>query len=151
MQTSLQGISNRVRSHPTHRFGNLYGLLNEKNLTECFRKLRKDGAVGVDQVDFNAYGMNLKANIADLVDRLKRKVYRTKLVKQVYIPKGNGKMRPLGIVVLEDKLVQLAVSRILGAIWEPLFLPTSFGFRPKLGAKDAVENLKTGLQFGRFT
>jgi len=151
VQTSLQGISNRVRSHPAHRFGNLYGILNEQNLTECFRKLRKDGAVGVDKIDFDTYGMNLEANIVDLVDRLKRKVYRTKLVRRVYIPKGNGKLRPLGIVVLEDKLVQLAVSRILGAIWEPLFLPTSFGFRPKLGAKDAVENLKTGLQFGRFT
>jgi len=151
MQTSLQGISKRVLSHRTHRFGNLYGLLNEKNLAECFRKLRKNGAVGVDQVDFNTYGMNLSTNITDLVDRLKRKTYRTKLVKRVYIPKSDGKKRPLGILVLEDKLVQLAVSRILGAIWEPIFLPTSFGFRPKLGAKDAVENLKTGLQFGRFT
>ncbi len=151
MQTSLQGISKRVRSHPAHRFGNLYGLLNEKNLTECFRKLRRNGAVGVDEVDFNSYGMNLQVNITDLVDRLKRKTYRTKLVKRVYIPKSDGKKRPLGIVVLEDKLVQLAVSKILGAIWEPLFLPSSFGFRPKLGAKDAVENLKIGLQFGRFT
>ncbi len=151
MQTSLQGISKRVLSHGTHRFGNLYGLLNEKNLTECFRKLRKNGAVGVDKVDFESYGMNLEANIIGLVDRLKRKTYRTKLVKRVYIAKSDGKKRPLGIVVLEDKLVQLAVSRILGAIWEPIFLPTSFGFRPKLGAKDAVENLKLGLQFGRFT
>ncbi len=110
MQTSLQGIANRVQTHPTHRFGGLYTLLNEKNLTECFYLLRKDGATGVDKVDFKSYEENLSENIRDLVERLIRKSYKAKLIKRTYIPKGDGKSRPLGIPVLEDKLLQRAVT-----------------------------------------
>jgi group II intron reverse transcriptase/maturase len=150
MQTSLQGIANRARTHPAHRFGNLYGLLNEKNLIECFYQLRKNGATGVDKVDFKTYEANLEENVAALVDRLKRKVYKARLVKRVYIPKGNGKKRPLGILVLEDKLLQLCASKILNAIYEEDFLKTSFGFRPGKSAKDAMVNLSMDLQYGRF-
>ena len=151
MQTSLQGISKRVRSHPKHRFGGLYTLLNEKNLIESFYELRKSGATGVDKVDFKSYETDLTVNVTNLVDRLKRKSYRAKLVKRVYIPKGDGKFRPLGILTLEDKMLQKGVAKILNAIYEPVFLHTSFGFRPNIGAKDAVNDLKIGLQYGRFT
>ncbi len=151
MQTSLQGISKRVKSHPKHRFGGLYSFLNEKNLIECFYELRKSGATGVDEVDFETYKADLETNVTNLVDRLKRKAYRAKLVKRVYIPKGDGKFRPLGIITLEDKLLQMGVTKILTAIYEPVFLQTSFGFRPNIGAKDAVNDLKLGLQYGRFS
>jgi len=150
MQNSLQGIAKRVQTHPTHRFGGLYTLLNEKNLTECFYLLRKDGATGVDKVDFKSYEENLSENISDLVERLKRKSYRAKLIKRTYIPKGEGKTRPLGIPTLEDKLLQRAVARILNAIWEPQFLPYSFGYRPNLSAKSAVKYLSGEIQGGRF-
>ncbi len=151
MQTSLQGISKRVITHPKHRFGGLYSLLNEQNLIESFYELRKSGATGVDEIDFDTYKENLSANVRNLVDRLKRKAYRAKLVKRVYIPKGDGKLRPLGILTIEDKMLQRGVAKILNAIYEPIFLPTSFGFRPNIGAKDAVNDLKLGLQYGRFS
>ncbi len=150
MQTSLQGIAKRVQIDPTARFGGLYTMLNEQNLTECFYLLRKDGAVGVDKVDFKTYEVNLSENISDLVERLKRKSYKARLIKRTYIPKGDGKYRPLGIPILEDKLLQLAVSKILNAIWEPQFLDCSFGFRPNLSAKSAVKYLSGELQGGRF-
>jgi len=150
MQTSLQGIANRVQTDPTARFGGLYTMLNEQNLRECFYLLRKDGAVGVDKVDFYTYESNLTENIKDLVERLKRKSYKARLIRRTYIPKGEGKFRPLGIPILEDKLLQLAVSKILNAIWEPQFLKCSFGYRPKLSPKLAVKELSGSLQGGRF-
>jgi len=150
MQTSLQGIANRAKTHSSHRFGNLYGLLNEENLISCFYQLRKNGATGVDKVDFKTYEVNLQENVAALVDRLKRKVYKARLVKRVYIPKGNGRTRPLGILVLEDKLLQLCASKVLNAIYEEDFLKTSFAFRPGLSAKDALVNLSMDLQYGSF-
>ncbi len=150
MQNSLQGITNRVQTDPTARFGGLYTLINEKNLTECFYLLRKDGATGVDKVDFKSYEENLSENIRDLVERLIRKSYKAKLIKRTYIPKGDGKTRSLGIPTLEDKLLQLAVARILNAIWEPQFLDTSFGYRPNISAISAVKHLSGEIQGGRF-
>ena len=78
--------------------------------------MRKDAASGVDGVTFQEYEKNLEANLADWVRRLKRKAYRARLVRRKYIPKGPGKFRPLGIPVLEDKLLQVAVTQILLAI-----------------------------------
>ena len=110
MQTSLQGIANRARIDKGARFRDLYRLLNEANLRWCFYQLRKDASPGVDRVTFEMYERSLEANLEDLVGRLKQKRYRAKLVRRKHIPKGNGKTRPLGIPVLEDKLIQLAVS-----------------------------------------
>ncbi|MGO8879090.1 MAG: hypothetical protein ACLPVO_06310 [Desulfomonilaceae bacterium] len=122
MQTSLRGIANRAASHKKHRFGSLYGLLNEENLAWCFEFLRKDAAPGVDRLDYVGYQRHLDSNIHDLVERLKTNRYLAKLVKRRYIPKLNGKMRPLGIPTTEDKLVQVAVAKILDAIYEQDFL-----------------------------
>jgi RNA-directed DNA polymerase len=133
-----------------HRFGGLYQLLSEANLKECFEQLRKEAAPGVDGVTYRAYAENLEVNIRDLVQRLKNKSYRAKLVRRQYIPKENGKMRPLGIPALEDKLLQMAVAQILTAIYEADFLPCSYGYRPGLGPHDAVEALTNGLFRGRY-
>ena len=150
MQTSLRGIANRAASHKKHRFGSLYGLLNEENLAWCFDFLRKDAAPGVDRVDYREYQRNLASNIHDLVERLKTNRYRAKLVRRRYIPKLNGKMRPLGIPATEDKLVQVAVAKILEAIYEQDFLEWSYGYRPKRSPQDAATALTRTLHYGRY-
>ena len=96
------------------------------------------------------YEQELDANIEDLVERLKGKRYRARAVRRHYIPKTAGKQRPLGIPVVEDKLLQAGVAMILEAIYEPDFLPVSFGYRPGVGARDAVQALGFNLQYGSF-
>ena len=125
-------------------------MINGPMLYRCWQRIRKNAAYGVDKVSAEEYGKHLTGNIRQLVDRLKRKSYRARLIRRHYIPKGNGKMRPLGIPVVEDKLLQLAVVEILQAIYEQDFLRCSYGYRPRLGALDAVDKLTIKLQFGRY-
>lgn len=150
MQTSLQGIAKRAVREKRHRFQDLYKLLNEEYLKDCWRFIRKNAACGIDGVSAKEYEENLEGNIRNLVERLKKKNYRAKLVRRTYIPKENGKQRPLGIPATEDKLLQLAVSRILQAIYEADFHECSYGYRPNIGALDAVGKLTDKLQFGRY-
>lgn len=103
-------------------------MTNEKLLLDSWRYLNKRAVSGVDRVTAREYEQNLKGNIRGLVERLKGKRYHAKLARRVNIPKGNGKERPLGIPALEDKLVQLAASRVLSAIYEEDFLLMSFGY-----------------------
>jgi len=125
-------------------------MINGPMLYRCWQRIRKNAAYGVDKVSAEEYGKHLTGNIRQLVDRLKRKSYRARLIRRHYIPKGNGKMRPLGIPVVEDKLLQLAVVQILEAIYEQDFLRCSYGYRPKVGALDAIDKLTIKLQFGRY-
>jgi RNA-directed DNA polymerase len=150
MPTSLQGIAKRAREQKKHRFQDLYRMLNEGYLLDCWRYIRKDAAYGVDKMSAGEYERDLEENIRDLVERLKRGSYRAKLVRRKYIPKEEGKMRPLGIPAIEDKLLQIAVKRILEAIYEQDFLRCSYGYRPGVGALDAVDKLTVKLQFGRY-
>lgn len=147
-QTFLRAIAEKAHTNKHHRFGDLYRWLNQDVLRYCFYCLRKDAASGVDRVSFEQYQEKLEANLSDLVGRLKRKAYRARLVRRKYIPKGNGKLRPLGIPVLEDKLLQVAVTQILMAIYEMDFLPCSYGYRPGISAHDALKTLSRELQFG---
>src|SRR5437899_4158570 len=148
--TSLRAIANKAVQDKAHRFGGLYRLLNQANLRECFYQLRKDAAPGVDGVTFKEYEKNLDEHLRSLVQRLRNKSYRARLVRRKYIPKGNGKLRPLGIPALEDKLVQCAVAQILSAIFEADFLPCSYGYRPGRSPLDAVRELTEALYRGRF-
>ncbi|MCP4602145.1 MAG: hypothetical protein GY847_16785 [Proteobacteria bacterium] len=150
MQTSLRGIANRARKDRKHRFRHLYSLLNEDNLKWCFRRLRRSAAPGVDKVTVEEYEGNLDANIANLVERLKRKRYRAKLVRRKYIPKGKDKFRPLGIPALEDKLLQIAAAKILTAIFDGDFLECSWGYRPGKGPRDASNDLAGRLYAGNY-
>jgi RNA-directed DNA polymerase len=108
------------------------------------------GTPGVDGITVSAYGVHLEANIEALVEKLKHKRYHARLVKRCYIPKGNGKQRPLGLPVMEDKLLQRAVSRLLNAIYEEDFLDFSNGYRPQRSAKDTVSDLVFNLQYGKY-
>jgi group II intron reverse transcriptase/maturase len=150
VQTSLLGIANKAKSDKRYRFRNLSRELSEELLLDSWRLLRKDAALGVDGVSAAEYETNLEANIEQLVERLKRKSYRAKLVRRHYIPKGEGRMRPLGIPATEDKLLQLAVKRLLEAIYEQDFLSCSYGYRPGVGARTAVDELDKKLQFGGY-
>jgi group II intron reverse transcriptase/maturase len=147
--TFLRAIAEKASTDKDHRFGDLYRWLNQEVLRQSFFRLRKEAASGVDGVTFEAYEQNLEGNLADLVGRLKRKAYRARLVRRKYIPKAPGKFRPLGIPVLEDKLLQVAVTQILLAIYEEDFLPCSYGYRPGVRAHDAIKVLTDELQFGR--
>lgn len=151
LQTSLQGISKKASRNKKARFENLYQLLTVRNLNDCFYKLRKKSASGVDKVTWFDYEENLQSNLENLVVRLKNKSYRARLVKRVYIPKLNGKLRPLGIPSLEDKIVQSCVAKILESIYEEVFLTCSYGYRPNLCALAAVKDLTQELQFGKYS
>lgn len=150
MQTSLLAIAKKAQNLKGYRFLNLYRLIDENLLLDCWRDIRENAAYGVDRVSAQEYAENLDGNIRNLVERLKRKSYRARLVRRHYIPKPDGRMRPLGIPVVEDKLLQLAVTRILEAIYEHDFLRCSYGYRPNKGAHDAVDKLTVKLQFGQY-
>ncbi len=149
-QTSLRGIAIKAKRVAKHRFQNLYRCLNAQFLKHCWKDLNKNAASGVDKVTAVAYEENFEANIQDLARRLKAKRYRAKLVRRCYIPKDNGKERPLGIPALEDRLVQLACAKILSAIFESDFVETSYGYRPNRSAREAIEDLQFNLQFGKI-
>ena len=148
--TSLRGIANKAKSDKRHRFRDLYGCLDAELLLDCWHDLNKSAASGVDGVTAAVYEEDFQANIQGLAERLKSKRYRAKLVRRKYIPKENGKERPLGIPALEDKLVQLAGAKLLEAIYEEDFLNCSYGYRPERSALDAVRDLTFDLQYGVY-
>ncbi|MBK1700569.1 group II intron reverse transcriptase/maturase [Thiococcus pfennigii] len=149
-QTSLLGIAKKAASDKAHRFRNLFGLLTVGYLLACWRLINKRAAYGVDRVDARAYQANLQENVEGLVAAVKGGWYRAKLVLRKYIPKPNGKMRPLGIPAIADKVLQMGVSKILEEIYEQDFLDCSYGYRPKVGALDAVRDLSAELRSGRY-
>lgn len=114
-------------------------------LREAYRRTRKDGAVGVDGQTAADYAANLDANLADLLDRFKSGRYRAPPVRRVYIPKDGGQQRPIGIPSFEDKVLQMAVSMVLTAVYEQDFLPVSFGFRPGRSQHQALQSLWEGI------
>jgi group II intron reverse transcriptase/maturase len=116
-------------------------LLNEENLRECFGLLKKGKATGVDGVTLEEYEVNLDENLRGLVERMKRQAYKPQPVRRTYIPKANGKMRPLGIPAIEDKIVQKGMTRILEAVYEADFLDCSCGFRPNRSPHQALKQL----------
>lgn len=148
--TFLRAIAIKAKTHKQHRFRDLYRHLDADLLRLCWRDLNKRSASGVDGVTAGEYAEDLDTRIEGLAERLKTKRYRAKLVRRVYIPKENGKERPLGIPALEDKLVQLAAGKLLTAIYEADFLGSSYGYRPGRGAADAVRDLTFDLQYGSY-
>jgi group II intron reverse transcriptase/maturase len=150
MSTFWQGRATKAQAPPKPRVGHLYEWLNASFLKECWRDIRKEAASGVDRMSAQDYERHLDEHIHNLVERLKRQQYRAKLVRRQYIPNGDGKLRPLGIPAVEDKLLQLAVTRLLQAIYEQDLLRCSSGDRPPVGALDAVDRLTIKRQFGRY-
>jgi RNA-directed DNA polymerase len=150
MPPSLQGIAKTAAGQKGYRFRNLYGRLDEDFLQQCWRDIRKDAAAGVAQVRAQAYEQHLDANSHDLVERLKQKRSRAKRVRRQSMPTGDGTQRPLGSPAVEDTLLQRAVARLLEAIDEQDVLRGSYGYRPAVGAVDAVDTLTIKRQCGRY-
>ena len=149
MQTTLRGIARKAKQQKNHKFGNLYRLLNKDALYLAWKEINKKAATGVDGETAMDFERNLDVNLDTIVEELKSKKYKAKLVKRVNIPKENGKTRPLGLQALRDKIVQKAVANILEAIYEQDFLKFSYGYRPKVGAQKAVKELTKELM-GRY-
>ena len=119
---------------------------NVDRLREAYLACKRDAAAGVDGQTWQAYGQELEGNLKDLSDRLTQGRYRAKPVKRAYIPKAGGKQRPIGVPVLEDKIVQRATVRVLNAVYETDFLGFSYGFRPKRSAHMALDALAVGIR-----
>lgn len=118
-------------------------------LRRAYRELDERKAVGTDGITKACYGRDLEANLERLQDQLHKGSYRPQPARQVFIPKANGKMRPLAISNLEDKIVQRAVAFIVEALYEPLFTDSSLGFRPKRGCHQAIRRVYHLLKDGR--
>ena len=116
--------------------------LDEAFLTEAFRHLRKDAAAGIDEVTASDYAVSLETNIQDLYQRLVTKQYRAQPARRTYVPKDDGTLRPLAILVLEDKIVQRAVTMLLEAVYEPMFYSFSYGFRHERSPHQALKFLR---------
>lgn len=127
-----------AKEAPDMCFNNVQHILDEKLLETAFHRLDERKAVGLDGISKARYARNLKGNLMDLKDRIRRHAYKPLLAKQVLIPKANGKTRPIAISSLEDKIVQMAIAMILDALYEPLFLDVSTGFRPRRGCQNAI-------------
>jgi RNA-directed DNA polymerase len=141
VETKLRLITEIAVKDRKCKFSNLIHLLNVDNLRDCFYQLKRDKASGIDGVSFSEYEANLETNLVKLVERMKQYSYRPQAVRRTYIPKANGKLRPLGIPCIEDKVVQKAIARILTAIYEVDFQDFSYGFRPNRGCHDAIKRL----------
>jgi group II intron reverse transcriptase/maturase len=123
----------------------LHHIYNPETLQMAYFSLKKEAAPGVDGETWRHYGEQLEVNLQDLSERLKQGAYRAKPVRRVYIPKADGRQRPLGVTALEDKVVQRAVVEVLNAIYETDFLGFSYGFRPRRNQHQALDALYTGL------
>ena len=123
----------------------LHHIYNLDTLRMAYFGLKKEASPGVDGETWRHYGEELDANLQDLSERLKRGAYRAKPVRRVYIPKADGRQRPLGVTALEDKIVQRAAAEVLHAIYETDFLGFSYGFRPGRSQHQALDALYTGL------
>ena len=149
MPISLQGRAQKANRQKGSRFRNLYGMRNAAFLKQGWRDIRKEAASGVDHVRAQADEQPLDAHIHDLVERLKQKRYRATLVRRQDIPKGDGTQRPRGIPAGEDTLLQRAVARLLEASDEQDVLRCRYGYRPAVGAVEAVATRTIKRQCGR--
>ncbi len=119
-------------------------------LKQCHRELDGNKAVGIDKVTKAKYEVNLEENISNIVKRLKSKSYKRLPSLRGFIPKGNGKMRTLGIASYEYKIVQLAMKKILEAIYESRFIRNMYGFRPRRGCHDAIKEVYNRTYSGKI-
>jgi group II intron reverse transcriptase/maturase len=139
---ALERIRQAANRDRKMRFTSLWHhVYNIEALGKAYYSLKRDAAPGVDGETWREYGKELEGNLCELSDRLQRGAYRAKPVKRTYIPKSDGRQRPLGVTTLEDKIVQRATTAVLNEIYETDFLGFSYGFRPGRSPHDALDAL----------
>jgi group II intron reverse transcriptase/maturase len=141
MLTVEMQIAERARKYRSEALTNLHEFINEPLLQESFDTLNKKGASGVDTETWMDYHKQRETRIPQLLTVFKSGSYRAPNIRRVYIPKGDGKLRPLGLPTVEDKLLQTAVTRVLQPVYEGMFYPCSYGFRPGKSQHQALEEL----------
>ena len=142
---ALERIRQVARERKKERFTTLFHHINTELLAEAFFELEENAAPGVDRLTWKDYEADLERDLEDLHDRVQRGAYRALPSRRVYIPKPDGRQRPLAVAALEDKIIQRAVVALLNAIYEEDFLGISYGFRPGRGAHDALDALCVGI------
>src|SRR5689334_11789918 len=142
---ALERIRKVTRERTKERFTTLFHHISVDLLEEAFFELKKNAAPGVDRLTWKDYEADLECNLEDLHDLVQRGAYRALPSRRVYVPKPDGRQRPLAVAALEDKIVQRAVVALLNAIYEEDFLGFSYGFRPGRGAHDAMDALCVGI------
>jgi RNA-directed DNA polymerase len=141
----LERIRKVARERKKEKFTALFHHISVDLLKKAFSELKKDAAPGVDRLIWSDYEADLERNLAELHDRVQGGTYRALPSRRVYIPKPDGRQRPLAVAALEDKIVQRAVVALLNAIYEEDFLGISYGFRPGRGTHDALDALCVGI------
>lgn len=144
--SGLDRVREVARKDKDARFTALMHHVDLSRLWRAYVAISPKASPGVDGVTWESYGENLRANLENLAERLHSGVYRAKPSKRAYIPKADGRLRPLGIAALEDKIVQRAVVEVLNAIYEEDFLGFSYGFRPGRSPHDALDALTVGIE-----
>jgi retron-type reverse transcriptase len=140
MQSALERVRQRASKDKQLKFTSLMHHIDSADtLREAYYSLKRDASAGVDGQTWKQYGEKLEENLQNLSERLKRGAYRAKPVRRTWIPKADGKQRPLGVPVLEDKLVQYAAVLVLNAIYETEFLGFSYGYRPGRSPHNCLE------------
>lgn len=141
MSTKITRINEIAKMKPEEVFTSIYHLINYDLLKECFDELDGNKSTGLDKITKDMYFMSLDGNLEALVDKLKTKSYRPSPARKVNISKANGKVRGIAIANFEDKIVQLAVKKLVEAIFEPKFTNNMFGFRPNKSCHDCLKYL----------
>jgi hypothetical protein len=142
---ALERVRRAARRDRKQRFtALLHHVYDIERLRSAYFALKRDAAAGIDGETWRHYGEQLADNLSNLSERLKRGAYRAKPVRRAFIPKADGRQRPLGVPALEDKLVQRAVVEVLNAIYEQDFLGFSYGFRPGRSPHQALDALCAG-------
>jgi RNA-directed DNA polymerase len=143
---ALDRIRQAARERKKEKFISLFHHIGTDLLEEAFYQLEADAAPGVDGLTWRDYEADLDRNIEGLHERVQRGTYRALPSRRVYIPKPDGRQRPLAVAALEDKIVQRAAAAVLNAIYEEDFLGFSYGFRPGCGSHDAMDALVVGIE-----
>lgn len=150
-KTKLSALIRRAKTIHDTSLRTLAHLIDKEWLNESWKRLRKGAAYGIDAVSEKDYASALEDNLSNLLQRLREGQYKAPPVKRIYIPKTDGKLRPLGLPTVEDKIAQNAVGIILTAIYEQEFLPMSYGFRVGRNAHQAVEGIKASIAQGKVS